>query len=309
MKNHDIRYLRVILTTKCNLHCKGCHREGEGDTQNFVDFNFFCRAISNCIEAGIRKVKLMGGEPTLFPHTQQLILFLKGKYPFIDLSMISNGLADVAYYSDCFSKGLDRLNLSIHGWKASYFFSTAGATEEMYQKRQDTLQRLLAAGKISKINYVVKKGENEEDLFLLIDWLSKFSDIRLDILNFLTFYEDDPGSRFYYSFEEIQDMLDKRFGIYDSFVYPNPHSIDSCNLILKTGLNVNLKVNQLRDFHYMNICDSCPRKSMCIEGIAAMRLTSDFKLRPCLIRNDQYLDLSQADNDEKERIEEYFKHI
>jgi len=93
--------------------------------------------------------------------------------------------------------------------------------------------------------------------------------------------------------EDIEKTLRrywKKYGIISKSIQRNPYSIDSDNILLGNGLNINLKSHKLSDFDYMNICKNCTEKSLCTEGIAAMRLTTDMKLQPCLIRSDHCLD-------------------
>lgn len=86
-------------------------------------------------------------------------------------------------------------------------------------------------------------------------------------------------------------------------------NIESLNLILGKALNVNLKVNQLKDLDYMNYCANCSKKNFCIEGIAEMRLTPSLKLTPCILCNDNCLQLSDCGKYDADRVKKFFQFI
>lgn len=72
----NIKYLRVILTNRCNLNCEGCHKEGQLCHAEINDQDLIA-IIAACIHVGIKKVKLMGGEPTLRNNLINIIKNIK----------------------------------------------------------------------------------------------------------------------------------------------------------------------------------------------------------------------------------------
>lgn len=312
MRQHDICYLRVICTNACNLKCKGCHREGQ-DIQSAIPAVMLYNIIKSCIKAGIKKVKFIGGEPTLYSDIVDLISKLSLNFPDVDISLISNGTASVTCYETLKNNGLNRLNISVHGWGEQFFLKNTGSYKYIWKLMRDNLHHLLSKGYINKVNYVIKKGVNENDLYDMIDCLKQFPDVRLDILNFLSLpisEKANPYSNpYYYSMDDIEDLLKEKYGIIQKSVYHNIYSIDSDNILLGNGLNVNLKSNELKNFNYMNICEHCSRKHLCTEGIAAMRLTTDMKLQPCLIRSDHCLNLQAYNGNYDDVIRNYFSNI
>ena len=308
MRQHDICYLRVICTNACNLKCNGCHREGQ-DVRSEIPGGMLYNIISSCIKAGIKKVKFIGGEPTLYGDVIGLISKLSLNFPNVDISLISNGTASVTYYETLKKNGLKRLNISVHGWGEQFFKKTTGSSEHIWRLMRDNVHHLLSKSCINKVNYVIKKGVNERDLYDLIDYLKQFPGIRLDILNFLSLPISVGVNPYYYSMDAIEDLLQKKYGIIQKSIYRNVYSIDSDNILLGNGLNVNLKSNELKNFNYMNICENCSVKHLCTEGIAAMRLTTDMKLQPCLIRPDHCLNLKTCNGNYDDAVKEYFSNI
>lgn len=119
--------------------------------------------------------------------------------PDTDISMISNGTASILYYDKLFSSGLDRLNISVHGWNEKYFLQNTLSNERLWKRFRDNLLTLLNENRISKLNYVIKKGVNEDDLFQLICDLSSRENVRLDILNYLMMPNCRTGEEWYYT--------------------------------------------------------------------------------------------------------------
>ena len=308
MHEHNIEYLRVICTNACNLNCDGCHKEGQS-AHCQLSWTEFYKVISACIKAGIKKVKFLGGEPTLYEDMPKLVRSLSEMFPNVDLSIISNGTASIKYYEQLKKDGLKRLNISVHGWGEQFFLENTGSDKHTWQLMRNNLNHLLSKGCVNKVNYVIKKGVNEKDLYDLIDWLKQFSNIRLDILNFLDLSMSGKDNPYYYSMKNIEGLLQKKYGIIRKSIYRNMYSIDSDNILLDNGLNVNLKSNELRNFNYMNMCDDCSKRQLCTEGIAAMRLTTDMKLQPCLIRSDHCLNLQTYNGNYDDAIREYFSNI
>ena len=136
----------------------------------------------------------------------------------------------------------------------------------------------------NKLNYVLKKHVNERDLLDLIAWLSQYPNIRLDVLNYLT--TNDKERCLTYSMKDIEIFLDKNFGIINKKKIKNDFSLESIHVVLKNGVIVNLKTSELRNANFLKSCANCMEKEYCREGISAVRLCTDYKIQPCLFRND-----------------------
>jgi cyclic pyranopterin phosphate synthase len=73
----------------------------------------YLRVVRACMTLGIRKVRVTGGEPTLYPELDRLLEEL-GRLGLEDLAMTSNGsLVTTAAARRWCAAGLDRLTLSL----------------------------------------------------------------------------------------------------------------------------------------------------------------------------------------------------
>ncbi len=118
------RKFRVSITDSCNLRCFFCHNEGQGAfgqvrVSRLTVTDYKC-IIEAAVNAGVREVKLTGGEPLLYKNSGRDIVdlisginTLRAKQQF-GLSMITNGLLLHRYAEALKNVGLDRVTISLH---------------------------------------------------------------------------------------------------------------------------------------------------------------------------------------------------
>lgn len=301
-----IQYLRVLLTNNCNMSCSFCHKEGCDYNERDLDETILIDTIKLLYRIGYRKIKLMGGEPMLYKNIDSVICEIKNIGSDIDLSMISNGSANLEQYERLFNLGLDRLNISVHGWKENYFKKNAGASTKLYNDVKDNIIELAKKGRINKLNYVLKRGINENDFYSLVDF-AKAYELVIDALNLLTFEYDLSSQKYQYSFDEIEQLIRERYKVKEVLQFVNPYSLASKRLCLDNGVKINLKINKLNQENIFLSCKECSKKCNCVEGIKAIRLTNDAIIQPCLLRTDNTLDLKE--NYSEEEIINYLRAL
>lgn len=103
--------LRISLTQRCNLACVFCHMEGQPIAHEELapeEIETIVRAAST---VGIDRVKLTGGEPTL---RSDLIDIVRRLRPLVaELSMTTNGIRLAELAGPLRAAGLDRVNVSL----------------------------------------------------------------------------------------------------------------------------------------------------------------------------------------------------
>lgn len=117
------RRLRVSVVRHCNFECFFCHNEGQGalaPLRHGLSSEQFARLCGAAMEAGIREIKLTGGEPLLFKQSDEDIVDLvraiaarRGGHA-VGLSMTTNGLLLERRAEELREAGLDRVTVSIH---------------------------------------------------------------------------------------------------------------------------------------------------------------------------------------------------
>lgn len=304
LKIDDIQYVRILLTKKCNLSCEFCHQEGCAYSESDIDYDLLLDTVKKLYDIGYRKVKLMGGEPMLFNRINNIIEDMKKIGTDIDLSIISNGSAPLERYLALFNHGLDRLNMSVHGWDENYFHVNTGGSSLQCNRIKSNIYELAKRGRINKLNYVLKKGQNEGDFFEMLEDVKNLK-VVVDVLNLLRFPEQIEAKGLLYSFDEIETIIRKKWTVDKIVDYENPFSLPSKRLFLHDGCVINLKISQLNEHNVFKSCKECKYKYLCVEGIKAIRITNDGRLQPCLLRIDNTLDLVNDGN----KIIDYLKEL
>src|ERR1039457_1070729 len=105
--------LRVSVTDRCNFRCRYCMpKEYFGHGHEFVPrdqilkFEEIARVVGVLQQAGLRKVRITGGEPLLRHEVSHLILMLKGVAK-LEIAMTTNGVLLTKYAMGLRSAGLD----------------------------------------------------------------------------------------------------------------------------------------------------------------------------------------------------------
>lgn len=79
-------HLSVALTTKCNLNCPFCWwPTKEGDELDIDDLKNFIKALPS-----LKAIELTGGEPTIYPHINEIIEFCAGRD--LKIGLYTNGV-------------------------------------------------------------------------------------------------------------------------------------------------------------------------------------------------------------------------
>ncbi len=274
-------YLRVVVTTRCPLSCPFCHAEGDppkDDDPGLLADEVLVRSVEAAVRLGVRKVKFLGGEPMVRPRLPQLVRTIRSRCPDIDLSLITSGVCSAARVDQVFAAGLDRMNLSIHGWRPEAF-ARRGGNPVRWHARQAVLERLLHHGRPLKLNYVLAGDPDlEADVRALLAW-AEGRPLVVSLLDDLGDPEAGP--------EQVLAFVRDLLGPPDRVeVDHDPHSLDTTHLVYRGRWRIEVKSRRLGMEEAYRACGACPHRARCREGILALRLMSDGSLRPCLDRPD-----------------------
>jgi len=161
-----IDYLRLSVTDRCNLRCIYC-MPPEGVTHmphseilSYEEIHFIACAAA---ELGINKIRLTGGEPLVRADLAKLVKMLSEIEGIQELSLTTNGTSLKKYAPDLKKAGLTRVNVSLDTLKADRFqyITRLG-------KLDDVLEGIEAARRAGlepiKINTVVMRGINDDEI-------------------------------------------------------------------------------------------------------------------------------------------------
>jgi cyclic pyranopterin phosphate synthase len=161
-------YLRLSLTEKCSLRCVYCMPEqGVSLTPNtrLLSIDETMRLARVFVGAGVTKIRLTGGEPTVRRDLPDVVAALSELRPLglEQIAMTSNGIALPRMLPSLVLNGLDKLNLSLDTLDRQKFITLT---------RRDGLKKVLAAIDLAidlgirplKLNCVLMAGTNDDEL-------------------------------------------------------------------------------------------------------------------------------------------------
>jgi len=266
--------LRVSVTQRCNLHCPYCHREGqEKRVKNRVKemtSEEIARLVRIAVGLDIKNVKLTGGEPLVRKDITEIVAKIGKIRGVRELSMTTNGTLLAKYAKEFHDAGLLRVNVNMPTLKADVYSKLTGG------KLNDVLKGIEEAVKVGlypvKLNMLVLKGVNDQEVWDMVGFAGKTGTI-------LQLIELEP------------------INITDEYYKMHHHLLDDYELELKKRA---LKIRTRRFMHNRRVYYLPEAKVEVIHPIentefcahcTRLRITSDGKLKPCLMRNDNLVDV------------------
>ncbi|MCL4156144.1 UNVERIFIED_CONTAM: hypothetical protein GTU68_033586 [Idotea baltica] len=170
---------------------------------SFEEIVFLCEVLSTL---GVNKVRLTGGEPLSRKGLPQLVKSLGNIFP--NMAMTTNGILLPAVLDELVGYGLNHYNLSLDTLREDRFFEITRRDDFAGTKR--ALDELLARSIKTKINVVVLKGTNDDEI---VDFVAYTQDHKVDIrfIEAMPFNDDDGNHHLYLSHQEILHRIQERF--------------------------------------------------------------------------------------------------
>ena len=272
--NRPVSNLRVSLTPKCNLSCIYCHREGENDPKTPLSAAEIAEVLRVAAGFGIRSVKFTGGEPLLRPD---LIEIIKSVPAGMESSITTNGTLLAGLAADLKQAGLRRVNVSIDSLHAATYKKITGI-----DKLSDVLEGIDAAIATGltpvKLNMVVLKGINDQEIDDFLAYVRGNRDLVLQLIELMNFNDCDHHG----DLNGLENSLASRSKqiITRRMHHRKKYCLDGA------------EVEVVRPLHNTEFCAYCNR----------LRLTSDGKLKPCLLRTDNHVDIRGKSGKELEDL-------
>lgn len=285
--NRPINSLRVSLTQRCNFDCFFCHREGEHDPRGEMTAQEIETIVWVAAGLGIRKVKLTGGEPMLRGDVVEIVERIA---PSLDeVSMTTNASLLPGRACELKEAGLDRVNVSLHTLDGDTFEKITGVGLE--SEVRDGIEEAVRCGlNPVKLNMVVMRGVNDSEVPAMIDYSRDVG----AVLQLIEFQELEHGAehydRLHYDLAPLERSLEDQA---ERVMEREMHHRRVYHL--KGGA----KVEVVKPMHNSVFCAYCTR----------LRVTSDGRLKACLMRDDNLVPLVSLirEGASRERLEEAFR--
>ena len=261
--DRPVSNLRISLTSACNLSCIYCHREGEESPEKPIKTQEIAEILRVAEKFDIRSVKFTGGEPLL---RNDIIEIISSVPETIESSITTNGTLLSRYASDLKEAGLSRVNVSIDSLNPETYKKITG-----YDQLSAVLAGIDAALDAGltpvKLNMVMLEGINGHELEDFLAYIRNNRNLILQLIELmnlgactshkdLTVLESDLESR-------SRVILTRRMH------HRKKYCLDGS------------EVEVVRPLHNTEFCRYCNR----------LRVTSDGKLKPCLLRTDNHVDI------------------
>jgi len=288
--------VRISLnpSSLCNFNCIFCHSEGifeePRDTMTADEIQRITKVL---MRFGVGVVKLTGGEPMLRRDIVGVVQKL-GELPLRELSMTTNGTRLVELADVLKDKGLDRVNISLHSLREERFKFITGVARLDYTLR--AIRRAVEVGLTPvKINVVVMKGVNEDEVDDIIDYASSLGGGEKAKVQFIELVaEGSADVSFYRDFHADLSAIEERF----------------------KRIAVEEKVRQLHLRHqyllpngvWVEVVKPMHNSAFCMAD-NRIRITYNGQFKPCLLRDDNHVDFLSAmrSGADDEALAEMFK--
>jgi len=260
---HD--YLRIAVTDRCNLRCRYCMPEKVNfvDRRSLLSFEEIIRAIAIFRDLGIRKLRFTGGEPFMRRDFELFLSDLRQKFPDLELHITTNGTLLNGRADFLKNIGVHSVNLSLDTLRKDRFLELT--RRDAFDKVLEAANEIMETGLILKINAVLMKGFNEDELVDLVEW-TKDKDLSVRFIEEMPFNGGDHVHRAPVDYEQILDQLRGHYG--DFLTLTNPANSTSYNYRIP-GYKGTFGVIPAWS---RTICSSCNR----------LRLTPQGKIKNCL---------------------------
>ncbi|MGH0925200.1 MULTISPECIES: GTP 3',8-cyclase MoaA [Bacillus cereus group] len=171
-----LKDLRISVTDRCNFRCRYCMPEEIfGPDYSFLSndkilsFDEIERITRIFVSLGVRKLRITGGEPLLRRGLPQLIERLNKIDGVEDIGLTTNGSLLKKFAPDLYKAGLSRVTVSLDSLEEERFFYLNGNRSKV-QRVLEGIQAAAEVGMKIKINMVVQKGKNEQDILQMAQY-------------------------------------------------------------------------------------------------------------------------------------------
>ncbi len=270
--HRPVHSLRISITNRCNVKCFYCHHDGiiaQDYEMSPVEIE---KIASIAKKIGIRKIRLSGGEPLVRTDIIDIVRRIS-KLGFQDVSLTTNGTLLAGYAQELKENGLKRVNVSFDTLNHNtYRFITK---KDYLDQAKEGIRKAVSVGLYPvKVNMVVMKGINHHEIWDMFKFCKENGAI-LQLIELLH-TENCPDEHFfddyYYDMSELEDKL----AIMSSRVKTRRFMQDRKKYFIDDG-----EIEIVKPMDNTRFCENCTR----------IRVTPDGKLKTCLLRNDNLVDL------------------
>lgn len=261
-------YLRISLTDNCNLRCFYCMPEEKYDftpPSRLMQVEEIDRLAHIFVQQGVNKIRITGGEPFVRKDAAQIIFNL-GKLP-VQLTCTTNGIRVDDLLPEILQANFHSINISLDTLQPDKFLKIT--RRDLFHRVSKNIDLLLANNITAKINVVLMKGINDDEICDFIEFTKAYP-VEVRFIEFMPFCGNKWSSNQVMTQKEILDTIGEKYAF-------TPKQIgihDTAKGYTITGHKGSFAIISTMSEPF---CGGCNR----------MRLTADGKLKNCLFSKQE----------------------
>jgi GTP 3',8-cyclase len=266
--NRVHNYLRISMTDNCNLRCFYCMPE-EG--YEFTPASRLMQpdeieAIAKIfVSQGINKIRLTGGEPLVRKDAADIIMRLS-KLP-VNLTITTNGTRLHEFVEVLENAGVKSLNISLDTLNKEKF--NLMTRRNQFEKVYENIQLMIQKGFHVKVNMVVIKNLNHDEIIDFVQW-TKDEPVHVRFIEFMPFTGNKWENKKVFTWQQILETVSGNFDILP--LEKEKH--ETAKKYIIPGHKGTFAVISTMSAPF---CSDCNR----------MRLTADGKMKNCLFSQSE----------------------
>ena len=276
----EITYLRVSVTTRCNLNCVYCGKESCEKREAELSAEEIFKIVSAFSRCGIKKVRITGGEPLVRKDVAEIVSRIRSIPEIETIALTTNGVYLAENARKLFEAGLNSVNVSLDSTDGSTYRKLTGA--DVLKKVLEGIDEAERVGLSPiKINAVLMKGVNDDGAGELIG-LARKKPIDVRFIELMPFSESGEDASLLVTGDDILKSF--------PFLHPIESEAGAARYYSAEGFLG--RVGFISPVSH-KFCSECNR----------IRLLSDGRVKPCL-SFDEAFDVMPFINNEHRLIKE-----
>ncbi len=234
------------------------------DDEELLPLDNVLEFLKIAIDEGVKKIRITGGEPLLRKGLDEFIAKLHAYNKEVALVLSTNGFLLKKMAKGLKDAGLSRVNVSLDSLKSDRVLKIS--QKDALKNALEGIEESLKVGLKLKLNMVVMKGVNDDEILELLEYAKN----RSIQIRYIEFMENTHAKDLVKGLKEreILDLIAQKYKIIET---ENPKQGSSKIYTLENGYQFGIIAPHSDDF-----CQSCNR----------IRLASDGKICPCLYYQD-----------------------
>ncbi|MDP3665242.1 MAG: radical SAM protein, partial [Sediminibacterium sp.] len=220
--NRVHNYLRISLTDNCNLRCFYCMPEEDYafmPSQQLMQKDEIVSLAKLFIANGVNKIRLTGGEPLVRKDAAAIIRALGNLG--VELTITTNATRVHHFIDDFVAAGIRSVNISLDTLQPEKFQLIT--RRDQFFTVKNNIQLLLDSNFKVKVNVVVVKGLNEQEIPDFIEW-TRALPIHVRFIEFMPFDGNRWKSNKLVTWKEMLAIITSKYEIEAQENLPNDTS-------------------------------------------------------------------------------------